>query len=85
LFGAEKTEAVEDALFLNQCCFEGANWFIAPTLLAGPKGAKPEPVKKAREKLPRLREISARYASAQNAGERELHKVATWIVERWKD
>src|SRR5688500_1209575 len=30
LFGAEKKEAVDDALFLNRCCFEGANWFIPP-------------------------------------------------------
>jgi hypothetical protein len=35
LFGSEKSEAVDDALFLNRCCFDGANWFIPPPLLAG--------------------------------------------------
>jgi hypothetical protein len=84
LFGAENSEAVDDALFLNGCCFEGANWFIPPPLLAGQAGTKPEQFEKARQKLPRLREISARYAHARNASERELHKVATWIAERWK-
>jgi hypothetical protein len=85
LFGVEKSEAVDDALFLNRCCFDGANWFIPPPLLARPTVAKSEPVEKAREKLPRLREISMRYANAQHASEKELHKVATWIAERWKN
>jgi len=84
LFGAEKSEAVDDALFLNRCCFEGANWFIPPTLLADPAAIKPDQAGKAREKLTRLREISSRYANAANPSERELHRIATWIAERWK-
>lgn len=84
LFGTEKSEALDDALFLNRCCFEGANWFIPPPLLADPAAVKPEQAEKAREKLTRLREISARYANATNPSERELHKIATWITERWK-
>jgi hypothetical protein len=84
LFGSEKSEAVDDALFLNRCCFDGANWFIPPPLLAGAAAAKPEQVEKGREKLSRLREISARYASATNPTERELHEIATWITKRWE-
>jgi len=85
LFGAVKAEAIDDALFLNRCCFEGANWFIPTALLAGPTGAKPEQVVAARDKLPRLREISARYADAKAASEKEMHKIATWIADRWKN
>jgi hypothetical protein len=84
LFGAKESRAIDDALFLNRCCFEGANWFIPPALLAGPAAVKPEQFEKAREKLPRLRQISARYENATNASEKELHKIATWITERWK-
>ena len=85
LFGAEKSEAIDDALFLNRCCFEGANWFIPPALLAGPVAAKSEQLERAREKLPRLHAISSRYASATNASERELNKIAKWFADRWKN
>lgn len=85
LFGEQNSEATEDALFLNRCCFEGANWFIAPALLAGPASPKLEQVKTAREELPRLRQIVERYANATSPNQREMHKIATWIVTRWKD
>ena len=84
LFGTENSEAIDDALFLNHCCFEGANWFIPPPLLADPATVKPDQAAKAREKLARLREISNRYANAANVSEKELHRIATWITERWK-
>lgn len=85
LFGKQNAEGVDDALFLQQCCVEGANWFIPPALLAGPKVGKPDQLAQARQKLPRLQAIASRYADSTNRGERELHRIATWIVDRWKE
>ena len=85
LFGRERSEALDDVLFLQQCCYEGGNWFIPPVLLAGPKGGKAEQIAKARERLPRLRAIASRDANSPNDAERELQRIAAWICERWQE
>ena len=85
LFGGSKPEAVADVLFLQECCFQEAEWFKPPPLLAGKQKAKISPDKEAklRERVARLKVIAERYATSTDKAEREMHRIASFIVHRW--
>jgi hypothetical protein len=75
IFGEENSPAIDDLLFLNECCFRESTWFKPPPLLAGPKSEKDERVQ-------RLQTITTRYENSTNAAERELRRIASWIVSQ---
>jgi hypothetical protein len=83
VFGDQNSSATDDLLFLNDCCFKQSAWFKPPPLLSGPKNQKPETITQLRGHLKRLQAIAGRYEKSTNMAERELHKIAAWIVQQW--
>jgi len=86
LFNEENPPALEDVFFVRDCCFQEAEWFRAPPLLAG-RGSRKLPQEKLtqlKERVERLRTIARRYHSSTNSSERQLHKIASWIVRQWE-
>lgn len=92
LFGERANEQnVSDVLFLQDCWFNGAEWFAASPLL------RPAEMKRRaeREKWPaekmqsylarvaRLREIAKRYDASAVFAERELARIAALIAGKW--
>jgi len=86
LFNEENPQALDDALFVRDCCFQEAEWFRAPPLLAGLKNRKIPEGKLAQleERVERLRAIASRYQTSTNSSERQLHKIALWIAQQWE-
>jgi hypothetical protein len=86
LFNQENPPAIGDVFFVRDCCFQDAEWFKAPPLLAGPKSRKvsEEKLVQLRERVERLRAIASRYQTSTNSSERQLHKIASWIVQQWQ-
>ena len=86
------TGSIGDLLFLQQCINLDRTW-VTPSPLVDPEWYK---LKSNREKWPperkqeyvqhlaRLREVSERYANATNPTQQELHRIASFIVKRWK-
>jgi hypothetical protein len=86
-----RTQQVEDLLFLQECLNWNRDW-VAGSPVVDPEVFK---LKSAREKwsairlqehqarLGRIRELKTRYAKARHATEREMERIATFIVERW--
>ena len=83
VFGAENSAATEDLLFVTDCCFKESQWFKPPPLLAGPEGQPAEKLAMLRERVERLRSVAERYEKSTTEAERDLHKIASWIVQRW--
>jgi hypothetical protein len=83
VFGAEKTTATDDLLFLNASCFRESGWFKPPPLLAGLKNQQADKQQQLRDHLERVKAIAARYEKSTNRAERELHKIASWIAAQW--
>ena len=83
IFGAENPAAAEDLLFVTDCCFKESQWFKPPPLFTGPEGQQAEKVAVLRKRVDRLRSIAGRYEKSTMEAERDLHKIATWIVQRW--
>jgi hypothetical protein len=92
VFGAE-VEAVwvEDLLLLERVFFDGRTW-CQPAPLASPKRIKidiaagrmkPEMVAKYRAMLQQVQEVVTRHAKADNAGRREVYRIAKWVEEQW--
>lgn len=94
LFGATSTpQAVEDALGLQSALNFERTW-CQPSPLASPDRVRAmaargslTPSKKAeyRAALDRLRRIEARHRGPGSEGERELHRIARWLLDRWGD
>ena len=93
LFGVETNpDRVRDLFFLQDCINLNRDW-VASSPVVSPEVFK---LKSTREKwseerkqdhkqrLARLREISARYANATKNNEQEMHRVASFIVGRWE-
>jgi hypothetical protein len=83
LLGGENARATDDLLFLNECCFRESAWFKPPPLLVGSKN-KAEMRDRLRDRVERLQAIAGRYGDSTNASERELRKIASWIVQQWR-
>ena len=92
LFAEQSSEQnIADVLFLQECWFKEAGWFSPAPLL------KPAELKQraAKEKWPaermksyttrveRLREMAKRYAGSARSTERELSRIAAYIVKKW--
>ncbi len=94
IFGDRVSEQrITDLLFLQDCWFNGADWFT-PALFLRPVELKRQA---AREKWPaekiqsyitrveRLREIAKRYDDSSFNSEREMTRIASLIVRKWDD
>jgi len=44
---------------------------------------KPDDLRRYRAILERIKRIELRYAESSNAGEKELHRIAGWIMQQW--
>ena len=93
LFGAESTpQAVDDALELQAALNVERTW-RQPSPLASPARVRAmrdrgeltaERRAGYRAALDRLREIERRRAGAKSDGERELHRIARWLLDLWE-
>ena len=93
LFGASSTpQAVEDALELQAALNFGRTWcqpspLVSPDRVRAMKGRgelTPEKRAEYRAVLDRLRAIEARQVVQKWDGERELHRIARWVLNRWE-
>ena len=93
LFGASTTpQAVEDALELQAALNSGRTW-CQPSPLVSPERVRamaaqgkltPQKRGEYRAALDRLRSIEVRHREPKSDGERELQRVAEWVVDRWR-
>jgi hypothetical protein len=93
VFGASANpQAVEDVLEL-QAAFNFDRTWCQPSPLASPERVREmkdrgdlTPKKRAdyRAALERVRGIEQRHREPRSNGERELHRVAEWVVDRWQ-
>jgi hypothetical protein len=91
--GASEQSKVSDLLFLQEGAYQGRNWasgspLVQPQILLG--GGPPEkwPRQQMAEygaKLRRLREITERYERAASKDEQEMHHIAAFVLQRWRD
>jgi len=92
LFGDERdVESVEDAFKLVRVFAMERNWSTPPPLTtpglvqarAEQGQLKPEQKASYRKTLEELKQMSAKYKDAQQPGQRELHRIANWVVKQW--
>jgi hypothetical protein len=93
LFGAASTpQAVDDALELQAALNSERTW-CQPSPLVSPERVramasqgKLTPPKRAeyRAALDRLRAIETRHRDPKSDGERELRRIARWVLDRWE-
>ena len=84
---------VEDLLFLQAAAYEGRSWVSGSPLVqpqvalagGGPETWPPGRLAEYRAKLRRVREIAERYAGAAGESEREMGRIAAFIVRRWDE
>jgi hypothetical protein len=94
IFGEQASERnIGDLLFIQDCWFNGADWFT-PALFLRPTELKrrAEREKWSTEKMQsyltrvqRLREIAKQYGGSKLASEHEMARVAALIVSKWDD
>jgi len=93
-FGEASAQSkVSDLLFLQEGAYQGRNWasgspLVQPQILLG--GGPPEkwPGQQMAEygaKFRRLREITKRYERAASKDEQEMHRIAAFVLQRWRD
>lgn len=92
IFGPAATmQSITDLLYMQESWFTGADWFT-PTLLLTPARVKERAAKERwpadrlngyRTRVERLREIVRRYGASTNNAERELHRIASLMVNKW--
>jgi hypothetical protein len=92
LFGQGADPAtVEDALQLQRAFFHERTWcqaapIVNPDRVRAMKSRgelSAEKIAAWRKALAEIREMAARHESGRSAGERELHRIAQWILSRW--
>jgi len=84
-------QAVEDALELQRLFFQERTWcqaapIVSPDRIRALKARGelgPERIEAYRGALKRIAAMAARHRSGKSAGERELHRIAQWVVDRW--
>ena len=92
LFGAASDpQAVDDVLGL-QAAFNSERTWCQPSPLASPERVRamaaqgkltPQKRGEYRAALDRLRTIEVRHREPGSDGERELHRIARWVLDRW--
>ena len=92
IFGEQASKRnIDDLLFLQDCWFNGAEWF-APALFLRPTELKSrakrenwseEKMQSYLNRVERLRTISKRYTASQVDAEREMARIASLIVGKW--
>jgi hypothetical protein len=89
---ASSPQAVEDLLEL-QAVFATDRTWCQPSPLVSPERVramaaqgilKPEKRAGYRAALERVRGIEQRHRAAKSDGQRELHQIAEWILDRWE-
>jgi hypothetical protein len=93
IFGDQaSSQAIEDLLFLQRAFFHHRTWYQASpiTSLARVRAMKERgeltEAKAAdlRSTLAAVKELRERYASTRNAGAREMHRIAGWVMGQWE-
>ena len=92
VFGNEmRAMWVEDLLVLSRVFFDERTW-CQPSPLASPRRmrfdiatgrVKPAKFAEYRRTLQRVGEITERHAQADNAGRRQVYRIAKWVGEQW--
>jgi hypothetical protein len=92
ILGESSTPQAVDDLLTLQGVFAMERTWCQPSPLVHPERMRAmtvsgalTPAKKVeyRAALSRLREIEGRHAEPRSQGERELHRIARWILQRW--
>ena len=87
------TEDADDLLNLQATFAEERTW-CQPSPLVSPERIRAmneqgllSPAKKARYRasLDRIRAVERRHRAAKSSGERELHRIAKWVVDQWQN
>jgi hypothetical protein len=85
-------QSVDDLLALQRVFAQERTW-CQPSPLVSPQRVRAmkasgqlSPARRVeyRAALDRVGEIERRHANAQSDDERELHRIAVWVLERWK-
>ena len=92
VFGAQAEAMwVEDLLVLSRVFFDDRTW-SQPPRLASPQRMKvdiaagwikADGIVAYRQKLEQVRQIASRYAQADDAGRREMYRIAKWLEDQW--
>ncbi len=85
--------SIDDLLFLQDCWFNGADWFtpaplLRPTELKQRAGRENWPAEKMhsyQNRIERLRALAKRYENSKTSSEREMARIASLIVRKWDD
>ncbi len=94
IFGERSNErSIDDLLFLQDCWFNGADWFSAPPLLrpaelkqrAEREKWPAEKMQSYRDRVGRLRALAKRYENSDPSPEREMARIASLIVRKWDE
>lgn len=92
IFGRSSTSAgVEDLLLLQRIFFRGRSWYQASPITSPERvramrergELKPDTAAKYRAGLEEVKQLRARHAGSRNAGSREIHRLANWVVRLW--
>ena len=84
---------VGDLLFLQECWFDGADWFT-PALFLRPADLKRraereqwsgEKMRSYLTRVERLREIAKQYGGSELSPEREMARIAALVVRKWDE
>ena len=77
---ALSTSGVDDLLFLQECVNLDRSWVSASPVVQHAATRQPE---KYRERVSRIREIARRYKDSAAQSEKEMHRIASFIGNRW--
>jgi hypothetical protein len=90
-FGSAKADAIDDLLFLHECFFAGRSWWSASAVVTPPLARekfqngswKSERKTELRSRLQRIKILAERYANSSQPNEKEMHRIATWVLQEW--
>ncbi len=92
VFGEATTAQVVDDLLTIQAVFASGRTWCQPSPLVSPERVRamrdkgeltPEKRSEYRVMLERVRGIELRHREPRSIGERDLHRIARWVVDRW--
>ena len=93
VFGEASTPQAVDDLLTLQAVFATERTWCQPSPLVCPERVRamrdrailtPEKRSEYRKVLDQVREIERRHRGQKSNGERELHRIAQWVVDRWE-
>jgi len=92
IFGDQVQAAwIDDLLLLHRIFFAERTW-CQPSRLASPQRMKidiaagrikPDALAKYRRTLQEVAEMTLHHANSENAGRRQLHQIASWVMQQW--